>query len=135
MKKLMKTSAVVITLVMTMILAACSNVTPEVKDYTDTIDQLADLAKKGENTDPEKVAGIIVKLSKFNSSEVEMTENDKEAIADSYYDLLKVFYKQFEEPIPEGFKKQLISEVSARSTLGQIASEFYFDMMTSLGTY
>lgn len=129
MKKVIRMSAMTLTLVMALVIAACSGsgVNPDVKKVADVLSNVSDNYSKLES-DPNVAAQTLsefMSLRQYADSDVALTPADRDCLADAFYKLVKASGESFS-------KEEIRTEFDGINTLGEVASNVYSMFMSGV---
>lgn len=129
MKKVIRMSAMTLTLVMALVIAACSGsgVNPDVKKVADVLSNVSDNYSKLES-DPNVAAQTLsefMSLRQYADSDVALTPADRDCLADAFYKLVKASGESFS-------KEEIRAEFDGINTLGEVASNVYSMFMSGV---
>ena len=129
MKKVIRMSAMTLTLVMALVIAACSGsgVNPDVKKVADVLSNVSDNYSRLES-DPNVAAQTLsefMSLRQYADSDVALTPADRDCLADAFYKLVKASGESFS-------KEEIRAEFDGINTLGEVASNVYSMFMSGV---
>lgn len=130
MKNVIRMSAMTLTLVLALVVSACSGnggVNPDVKKVADVITKVSENLPKLES-DPSLAMQTINdfnSISEYSKSDVKLSDADRDCLSDAFYELIKASGENYS-------KADLRNEFNDVNTLGEVTSFIYAAFMSGL---